>query len=142
MFTFNHSHLNGQDRWRFQLDQFVKAHQLQLAALAWGLFLGKSENQDILGIDLKPEPHFIYCSREAVETLNRDVDNHLQEILGLVDAHNPEQEVLLIAIGDGQIKLVNFQPDPPPPDCFERVAEQTETLLTQLEAQMAQQIKI
>ena len=28
----------AEDKWRLQLDQFVKANQQELAALAWGLF--------------------------------------------------------------------------------------------------------
>jgi hypothetical protein len=34
---------------------------------------GKSQT-DTLGIDLQPEPHFIRCSRQSLEELNKNVD--------------------------------------------------------------------
>ncbi len=127
----------AEDQWRYQLDRFVKNHQQELAALAWGLFLERGESDDVLGLDLKPKPHFVYCPKEAIETLNRNVDNRIQEILGVVDAHQPEQEVLIIGIGNGELKLIQFEPEPPPSACFEQVGENVDTLLEQLEEQLA-----
>jgi len=131
----------AEDQWRYQLDRFVKNNQQQLAALAWGLFLERGENDDILGLDLKPKPHFVYCPREAIKTLNRNVDDHIQEILGVVDAHQPEQEVLIIAIGNGELKLIQFEPKPSPSVCFEQVGENVDTLLQRLEEQLASVIQ-
>jgi hypothetical protein len=122
--------------WRVQLDRFVVAHQLELAALAWGLSLEgafEQEGQDILGIDLKPLPHFVYCSKVALEDLNKTVGHQIQEILGLVENHKRDQEVLILAIGDGQVKLINYQSDPSPPACFEKVGEGVMDLLDRLE---------
>lgn len=130
----------GANNWRHQLNEFVKKNQQELAALAWGLMQQRGDRDDTLGIDLEPKPHFVYCPRNAIEALNNKVDNQLQEILGILDAHNPKQEVLLIGIGNGQIKLVQFEPEPPPPDCFEQVATDTDTLLDRLEKRMCEQI--
>ncbi len=131
----------GENNWRRQLDQFAKANQRELAALSWGLFLERGESDDTLGIDLEPTPHFVYCPREAIETLNSNVENQLQEILGVVDAHKPEQEVLIIGIGSDQIKLIQFEPEPPPPICFEQVAQDVDTLLERLEQRLTQQME-
>ncbi|MEA5468807.1 hypothetical protein [Spirulina sp. 06S082] len=119
--------------WKYHLDRFTDEYQHQLAALSWGLHLQNPESQETLGLDLQPSPHFVFCSREALEILNRNTDNQLQEAIGLIDAHKPETEVLIIAIGAGQIKLLYFEPDVPPPTCFERSQETTEALIQQLE---------
>lgn len=131
----------GEENWRRQLDQFAQANQQELAALSWGLFLERGETDDTLGIDLEPTPHFVYCPIEAIETLNHKLENKLQEILGLVDAHDPKQEVLIIGIGSAQIKLIHFEPEPPPPTCFEQVAQDVDTLLERLEQRLSEQIK-
>ncbi len=131
----------AEDKWKHQLDRFAKDNQQELAALAWGLSLERGESKDTLGIDLQPTPHFVYCPREAIEELNRNVENHLQEILGIVDAHNPEKEVLIIGIGNDQIKLIQFEPEPPPPACFEQVGKDVDALLEQLEHRLCQQLE-
>jgi hypothetical protein len=142
MIMFGRTQPNGAENdWRRQIDVFVKANQQELAALAWGLFLENGEGDDTLGIDLKPAPHFVYCPREAIEALNRKVDNHLQEILGLVDNHKPEKEVLMIGIGSDQIKLIYFEPEPAPPACFEQVAKDVDTLVQQLELRMKERLQ-
>lgn len=128
------------NKWRQQLNQFVKANQQELAALAWGLFLEKGDD-DTLGIDFEPTPHFVFCRRQAIEILNNKVENQLQEILGVVDAHKPEKEVLIIGIGNNQIKLIQFEPEPPPPVCFEQVAADVNILLKRLEQRLNQQLK-
>ncbi len=131
----------AEDRWKHQLDRFASDNQEELAALSWGLFLEQGESSDTLGIDLQPKPHFVYCPKTAVEELNRRVQSHIQEIIGIVDAHNPEKEVLIIGIGNDQLKLIQFEPDPPPPACFEQAATDVDTLLARLEQRLVEQIK-
>ncbi|NJS11958.1 MAG: hypothetical protein HC789_17075, partial [Microcoleus sp. CSU_2_2] len=110
----------NENSWRRKLDKFVKANQNELAALAWGLFLERGEeSEEVLGIDLAERPRFVYCKKEAIEELNRQVKNHIQEILGVLKAHKPQTEVAIVAIGEGQIKLILFEPKPEPPICFE-----------------------
>ncbi len=133
--------IGEEGKWRQQLEQFVQANQQELAALSWGLFLEKGESDDTLGIDLQPTPRFVFCPKAAIEKLNGQVDNQIQEILGFVDAHKPEKEVLLVGIGNGQIKLIQFEPEPAPPICFEKVAADVNTLLERLEQRMSEQIK-
>ena len=126
-----------EDKWRWQLDDFARDHQQQLAALAWGLQQEWGELNNILGIDLKPKPHFVACSREAIEKLNYNTNKQLQEILGLIDGYKPEEEVLIIAIGEGQIKLIHFQAEPKPPDCFQASEVNIDALIASLEAVLA-----
>ena len=126
-----------ENNWRRKLDKFIKANQQEIAALAWGLLLERGKESDqTLGIDIEPTPHFVYCSREAIETLNRNVKDHIQEILGVLDAHNPEKEVVIISIGEGQVKMIQFEPEPSPAACFEQVATDVDTLLERLEKGM------
>jgi hypothetical protein len=142
MMMFDRTQPNpGENNWRNQLNQFVKANQQELAALSWGLFLERGESKDTLGIDLEPTPHFVYCPRDAIETLNGKVENQLQEVLGVVDAHDPKQAVLIIGIGRHQIKLIEFEPEPPPPTCFEQVATDVDTLLERLEQRLTEQLE-
>ncbi|MDT9340660.1 hypothetical protein VV11_014925 [Trichodesmium erythraeum 21-75] len=143
MMTFNNNlPQKNQNNWQHQLDKFVKANQKELAALAWGLKLEKGETDDTIGIDLKETPKFVYCSKAAIETLNRNVDGKIQEILGLIDGYKPEIEVLMIAIGDSQIKLVYFQPEISPPNCFEQLGHNLDALLEILETGMSQFINL
>ncbi|MFH7027602.1 MAG: hypothetical protein ACHBN1_19930 [Heteroscytonema crispum UTEX LB 1556] len=130
---------SGDNKWRSQLDRFVKANQQELAALSWGLWLENGDSQGTIGIDLQPTPHFVYCSKEAIETLNIKVENRLQEIVGIVEHHKPEVEVLMIGIGSGEIKLIQFEPEPPPPACFEQLARDVNALLELLEQRMSEQ---
>jgi hypothetical protein len=126
----------AEDQWKRQLEQFAKDNQQELAALCWGLFLERGESENTLGIDLQPTPHFVYCPRNAIEQLNSKLQNQIQEILGIVDAHKPEKEVLIIGIGNDQIKLIQFEPEPPPPACFEQVGKDVDTLLDLLEQRL------
>ncbi len=119
-------------KWRSQLDSFVVDYEQQLAALAWGLQQEWGDNKDVLGIDLQPTPHFVACSPESLEQLNKSTRGQLQEILGIVDGHDQATEVVIIAIGEGQIKLINFQPETTPPDCF-TLHEDIEQLIASLE---------
>ena len=128
--------------WQRQLDGFVEMNQKELAALAWGLHLQWWEQADTLGIDLKPTPHFVACPKSAIEQLNKNVKNRLQEILGIVHGYQPEKEVLMIGIGSDHVKLIYFESEPSPPDCFEQVGKDVDTLLKQLEEAMTSQIKL
>ncbi len=139
---FGNPQLNGKENnWRYQLNKFVKANQQELAALAWGFWLANGDSQDALGIDLKPTPHFISCPKADLEKLNESVDNHIQEILGLIDGYQPDKEVVIIAIGNSQIKLIQFQSEPPPPTCYEEIAADLNTLVQLLEQRLSEQIK-
>jgi hypothetical protein len=131
---------HSQDTWQRQLDQFARANQQKLAALSWGLWLENGDRQGILGINLKPQPHFVYCPKSAIETLNDSVENQIQEILGIVENHQPEKEVLIIGIGSEQIKLIHYEPEPTPPICYAQLAIDVNTLLEQLEQHLSEQI--
>lgn len=128
----------SEDKWKHQLDRFVHENKQELAALSWGLFLQRSDkdSNDTLGIDLQPEPHFVYCPKAALEQLNRNVEGYIQEILGIVDANKPDQEVVIIGIGNEQIKLIQFEPAPAPPGCFEQVGKDVDSLLDLLEQRL------
>jgi hypothetical protein len=137
MFKFGSFSSEAKDYSSAQLDRFVQENQLLLAALAWGLRQEWGESQSVLGIDLNPQPHFICCSQAAIEQLNRQVDNQIQEILGILDSYDPEKEIAMISIGNNQIKLIYFQPDPPPPDCFVQLDADLDSLIQQLEERLA-----
>lgn len=130
---------NAENKWRFQLDQFVQQNQHPLAALFWGLKQEWGESNDVLGIDLHPHPHFVACTREAIEELNRNVNGQLREILGILDGYSPEKEVVIIGIGEGQVKLIHFESEPSPPDCFQE-SEDIDTLITNLEQRLSEMI--
>ena len=126
-----------QEKWRWQIDNFVDDNETQLAALSWGLYQEwKDENNTVLGIDLKPQPHFVACSKENILQLNKNTKGQLQEILGLIDGYDPETEVLGLVIGAGQIKLIHFQPNTPPPECFQVEETSIDSLIAALESKM------
>ena len=128
------------DRWRYQIDRFVRDNLQEIAALSWGLHLewiAKGKEGKILGIDMNPTPHFIVCDRAALETLNDRADNRLRELLGVADHHDPQTEVLAIGIGNGQVKAIQFVVQPPPPECFEKAGADTNALLDRLEPRLA-----
>ncbi|QSJ20027.1 hypothetical protein JYQ62_15715 [Nostoc sp. UHCC 0702] len=131
---------SADNKWRRQLDKFAKENQQELAALFWGLWLENGDSQGTIGIDLQPTPHFVYCPKEAIEKLNDQVENRLQEILGIVENHKPEVEVVMIGIGKGEIKLIQFAPQPTPPDCFQQVGKDVNDLLELLEQRMQEQL--
>ncbi len=137
---------SSRNSWKEELDLFVRENKQELAALAWGIYQQQqeagNENPDTLGIDLEPSPHFICCSRESVETLNRKVGDRLREVLGIIDNHQPDKEVLILGVGAGQIQLVQYEADPVPPQCFQNVGETVDRLLDILEARMVEQINI
>ncbi|MFN9938693.1 MAG: hypothetical protein ACK56I_04385 [bacterium] len=131
-----------ENKWRGQLDRFVKDNQPELAALFWGLWLENGNSQGTIGINLLPQPHFVYCPQTEIEKLNERVENRLQELLGIIDNNKPETEVLMIGIGKGEIKLIQFAPEPAPQKCFEQVGKDVDTLLDSLEQKMSEQLVI
>ena len=130
------------NQWRFQLDEFTKANRHQLAALAWGFHQEWTDTENHLGIDLEPQPHFVSCPRVAVEKLNQRVDSKLQEILGILDGYDPETEVAIMAIAKGQIKLIYFQPDPSPSECFENLGSDLDSLIVDLETKLQKSVSL
>ncbi len=136
MFSFSASPADAEP-WKYRLDQFARDFRPQLAAIAWGFHLANPDSTDVLGIDLKPQPHFVTCPRRAVEALNHNVAHQLQEILGILDAHDPAKEVFILVIGEGQIKLLYFESDPLPPDAYTTLEEPPlELLMIQLEDEL------
>jgi hypothetical protein len=47
-----------------------------------------------------------------------------------------------VVIGDGQLKLLYFQPKLTPPTCFEEVAEDIDTLISILEERLSEQVSL
>ncbi len=127
-----------QQKWRSQLDRFVEENQKQLTALVWGLQQEWQNSDNILGIDLQPQPHFVVCAKKDIEKLNQNTKGQIQEILGIIDGYQPETEVLILAIGEGQVKLINYQPTSAPPDCFAEVTEGIDRLIEILEAALGE----
>jgi hypothetical protein len=131
-----------QEKWRWQIDNFAEDHANQLAALTWGLQQEwKDSNSTILGIDLKPKPHFVACTKEQIAKLNRSTRGHLQEILGLIDGYQPDIEVLNLVIGEGQVKLIHFQLQTSPADCWNLEAKNVEQLVEELETKLQEYLK-
>ena len=131
----------AEQKWRSQLDLFVSDYEQQLAALAWGLKQEWQDSDDVLGIDLKPTPHFVACSKASLEKLNRNTRGMIQEILGIVDNHDPAVEVVIIGITEGQVKLINFQPEATPEECLAATNGDLDELISTLETAMAEYIK-
>ena len=131
----------AQQKWRSQLDAFVDQHETQLAALVWELQQEWNDTDTILGIDLQPQPHFVACAKEDLEKLNQNTRGQIQEILGIIDGYQRETEVVIIAITQGQVKLINFQPETPPPDCFATTSEDLDTLIDFLEKALKEYIQ-
>ncbi len=127
---------NLENQWRYELDRFVTENKQDLAALAWGLKNEWENDQDLLGIDLEPEAHFIRCSRQSLEELNRNVEGKIQEILGIFDNYNYNKEVAMIAINQGQIKLIYYQCDSSPSLYFDEKKISLDSLIEQLESTM------
>ena len=130
------------NQWRFQLDEFAKANRPNLAALAWGFRQEWADTDNHLGIDLEPQHHFVSCAKDAVEKLNQRVDSKLQEILGILDGYDPETEVAIIAIAKGQIKLIYFQPDPSPSECFVNAGSDLDSLILELETKLQKTVTL
>ncbi len=126
-----------QEKWRWQIDNFVDEHETELAALTWSLQQEWNDNNHtVLGIDLKPEPHFVACDKEQLEKLNKSTKGFLREILGLLDGYDPKTEVLNLVIGEGQVKLIHFQPQIPPPECSASLETDIDSLIADLETKL------
>ncbi|MEY3332031.1 MAG: hypothetical protein ACLBM1_02450 [Cuspidothrix sp.] len=130
-----------ENKWRGQLDRFVKDNQPELAALFWGLWLENGNSQGTIGINLLPQPHFVYCPQTEIEKLNERVENRLQELLGIIDNNKPETEVLMIGIGKGEIKLIQFAPKLSPETYFHELGKNIDELMDLLEQRLVTQIK-
>ena len=130
-----------ENKWRGQLDRFVKDNQPELAALFWGLWLENGNSQGTIGINLLPHPHFVYCPQTEIEKLNERVENRLQELLGIIDNNKPETEVLMIGIGKGEIKLIQFAPKLSPETYFHELGKNIDELMDLLEQRLVAQIK-
>jgi hypothetical protein len=130
-----------ENKWRGQLDRFVKDNQPELAALFWGLWLENGNSQGTIGINLLPQPHFVYCPQTEIEKLNERVENRLQELLGIIDNNKPETEVVMIAIGKGEIKLIQFAPKLSPETYFHELGKNIDELMDLLEQRLVAQIK-
>ncbi|MBE9230923.1 hypothetical protein IQ231_04275 [Cuspidothrix issatschenkoi LEGE 03284] len=130
-----------ENKWRGQLDRFVKDNQPELAALFWGLWLENGNSQGTIGINLLPQPHFVYCPQTEIEKLNERVENRLQELLGIIDNNKPETEVVMIAIGKGEIKLIQFAPKLSPETYFHELGKNIDELMDLLEQRLVVQIK-
>jgi hypothetical protein len=141
MFSINQPETE-ENKWRGQLDRFVKDNQPELAALFWGLWLENGNSQGTIGINLLPQPHFVYCPQSEIEKLNERVENRLQELLGIIDNNKPETEVVMIGIGKGEIKLIQFAPKSSPETCFYEVGKNIDELLDSLEQRLLAQINI
>ncbi len=131
----------AEQKWRSQLDLFVNNYEQQLAALAWGLQQEWGESNDVLGIDLQPTPHFVACSQDSLEKLNQNTRGIVQEILGIVDNYDPAVEVVIVGIGKGQLKLINFQPKITPAECFIAMNSDIDSLIIGLETALIEYIK-
>jgi hypothetical protein len=141
MFDFgDHRPEIAEQKWRSQLDLFVTDYEQQLAALVWGLKQEWGESDDILGIDLQPTPHFVACSQDSLEKLNQNTKGIVQEILGIVDHYDPELEVVIVGIGQGQIKLINFQPKKSPAECLAATDQDLDGLISTLETALSEYI--
>jgi hypothetical protein len=124
--------------WKARIDQFTADHERELAALAWGFYSHDFDSTDTIGIDLKPRPQFVTCTREALDRLNRRVKFQLQEMLGIRDHFDPKTEVFIVVIGDGQLKLIYFESDPTPQSAWAQLGLSLDELSTQLEATLQQ----
>lgn len=131
----------AEQKWRSQLDFFVTDYEQQLAALVWGLKQEWGESNDVLGIDLQPTPHFVACSQDSLKKLDKNTKGRIQEVLGIIDGHDSAIEVVIIVIAEGQVKLINFQPETTPVDCFAATDGDLDQLISSLESALMNYIK-
>lgn len=104
------------------------------------MWLENGNSQGTIGIDFQPTPRFVYCPQSEIEKLNDRVENRLQEILGIIDNNKPETEVVMIGIGKGEIKLIQFAPKSSPEACFHEIGKDVDGLLDLLEQRLIEQI--
>jgi len=121
---------------RKKLDKFVQENKQALAALSWGLREEWGEAKDCLGIDLLPKPHFVHCTRKNLEELNRNVDSKIQEVLGILDGYKPTEEVVIITIGQGEIKLIHYKVEIAPEVSLQEFKGDLDGLIQHLEERM------
>lgn len=131
----------AEQKWRSQLDFFVTDYEQQLAALVWGLKQEWGDSNDVLGIDLQPTPHFVACSQDSLEKLDKNTKGRIQEVLGIIDGHDPALEVVIVVIASGQVKLINFQPETTPVDCFAATDGDIDKLISTLEVALNKYIE-
>ena len=129
------------EKWRSHVDWFVQDYQEQLSALAWGLQQEWGDGS-ILGIDLQPKPHFIPCTPKAIQTLNKRVGGRLQEIVGIIEGADFAKETIVLCLGGGQVKLIYFEEEPTPPNCFATHGDDLDKLIADLETAMGDMIKV
>ncbi len=118
-----------------KLNQFVRENKSDLTDLTLSLRKEWGETKDFLGIDLLPRPHFVRCTREALETLNQKVDSKIQEILGILDGYKSNEEIVIIAIGKGEIDLIYYEVDfskVSSPNNLDELIEILETKMTEI----------
>lgn len=142
MFSSFGNQQQPQEKWRSHVDWFVQDYKEQLTALAWGLQQEWENDGTILGIDLQPTPHFVPCSLDTLQTLNKRVGGRLQEIIGIINGADLDKEVIVLCIGGGQVKLIYFVAEPSPSECFEKYGADLDQLIQDLEATMAKTIKL
>ncbi|NJN62882.1 MAG: hypothetical protein HC795_16395 [Coleofasciculaceae cyanobacterium RL_1_1] len=130
-----------------RIDRFVRDYRREFAALVWGydraIEAQNAQNGDreYLGIDLQPAPHFITCTRAQIEALNAKVDNRLREAIGVLEGYDPNKEVLVVGIADGQVQIIVFLcEDPTPEQEFQALGVGVEDLLDRLEACMTEEL--
>lgn len=127
-----------------RIDRFVRDYRREFAALVWGYDRAietEGGEREYLGIDVQPTPHFITCTRAQLEALNASVDNRLREAIGVLDGYNPEKEVLVVGIADGQVQLIVFLCDDPTPEAeFRTLGLTVNELLDRLEVQMQSEL--
>jgi len=76
---------------KWQLNQFVKANQQELvSSAALGVWLENGDTQ-LLGLLWINPRHFVYCHREAIETLNNKLENKSGNLLGVMMPVKPEK---------------------------------------------------
>lgn len=137
---FNAPQPRRQERWQWELDRFVDQYRIPLAALAWSLGREWGDRQRTLGIDLRPQPHFVPCDRPSLDRLNEAVQGQIQEILGIVDGYDPDREVTVLVIGPGQVKLIHYQPPQTPPECAQAWQGSLDALIAHLETALGEMI--
>ena len=62
--------------------------------------------------------------------------------MGILDGYDPEIEVAIMAIAKGQIKLIYFQPDPSPSECFENLGSDLDSLILDLETKLQKSVSL
>ncbi|MEY2830910.1 MAG: hypothetical protein RLZZ574_168, partial [Cyanobacteriota bacterium] len=56
--------------------------------------------------------------------------------------YDPVVEVVIVGIGEGQLKLINFQPKITPAECFTAMNSDIDGLIISLETALVEYIKV